>query len=307
MALTGEQFRITAGDHEATLVAIGAGLRGYSFRGIEITPTYGEGLPPKGCGTTLVPWPNRLRGGAYTFDGVKQQTALTEPAVGNAIHGLGRWARWAPVTTARSAPAPNKITLGLDIPPQNGYPYEVRAEVTYALDVQYGLTVTLRAINTGSARAPFGAGSHPYLTTRGTALDDVRLIVPATRRLITDERRIPVDEVDVTGTLYDLRTPKPLAGRRFDDGFTGLDPSEGKGRYEALVVSDAGSTRVWFDPDFGYVQVFTVESLVGGQPAIAIEPMTCPADAFNSGTGLIVLEAGQEWSASWGIEPLESL
>lgn len=301
MALTGEQFRITAGEHEATLVAIGAGLRGYSFGGIEITPTYGEGLPPKGCGTTLVPWPNRLRGGKYTFDGVAQQAALTDPATGNAIHGLGRWARWAPV-----AGSENALTLGLDIPPQNGYPYEVRTEVTYALDVRYGLTVTLRAMNQGSTRAPFGAGSHPYVTTRGARLDDAQLVVPATRRLITDEKQIPVEEVDVTGTVYDLRTPKPLAGRRFDDGFTGLDPSEHKGRYEALVVTDAGSTRVWFDHAFGYVQVFTVENLVDGKSAIAIEPMTCPADAFNSGTGLIVLEPGQEWSASWGIEPFES-
>lgn len=302
MALTGEQFRITAGEHEATLVAIGAGLRGYSFRGVEITPTYGEGLPPKGCGTTLVPWPNRLRGGKYTFDGVTQQAALTEPAAGNAIHGLGRWARWAPVASSENA-----LTLGFDIPPQNGYPYEVRAEVTYALDARYGLTVTLRAINHGSTRAPFGAGSHPYVTTRGVPLDDVQLIVPATRRLITDEQQIPVEEVDVTGTLYDLRTPKPLAGRRFDDGFTGLDPSERKDRYEALVVTEVGSTRVWFDHAFGYVQVFTVENLVDGKSAIAIEPMTCPADAFNSGTALIVLEPGQEWSASWGIEPFESL
>jgi len=306
MALTGEQFRITAGEHEATLVAIGAGLRGYSFRGTEITPTYGEGLPPKGCGTTLVPWPNRLRGGAYTFDGVSQQAALTEPAARNAIHGLGRWARWSPVAAPGRSSA-SALTLGLDIPPQNGYPYEVRAEVTYALDEQYGLTVTLRAVNHGATRAPFGAGSHPYLTTRGTALDDVQLIVPATRRLITDERQIPVEEAEVAGTLYDLRTPQPLAGRRFDDGFTGLDPSERKGRYEVLVVAESGTSRVWFDHAFGYVQVFTVENLVGGEPAIAIEPMTCPADAFNSGTELIVLEPGQEWSASWGIEPFESL
>jgi aldose 1-epimerase len=46
--------------------------------------------------------------------------------------------------------------------------------------------------------------------------------------------------------------------------------------------------------------VFTLDDL-GGAPAVAIEPMTCAPDAFNSGAGLIVLEPGQRWRASWGI------
>ena len=70
MALTGRQFTIAAGEHEATIVEVGAGLRRYTLRGVDVTCTYGEDvLPPKCCGVTLVPWPNRLRGGRYTFDG----------------------------------------------------------------------------------------------------------------------------------------------------------------------------------------------------------------------------------------------
>jgi aldose 1-epimerase len=49
--------------------------------------------------------------------------------------------------------------------------------------------------------------------------------------------------------------------------------------------------------------VFTVDDLAHGVPAIAIEPMTCPADAFNTGTGLMVLEPGASWTGSWGITP----
>src|SRR4051812_34933558 len=98
MAMTGRQFTIAAGEHEATIVEVGAGLRRYAVGGTDVTCTYPDGvLPPKCCGVTLVPWPNRIRNGRYTFDGVVQQLALTEPATRNAIHGLGRWARWTKV------------------------------------------------------------------------------------------------------------------------------------------------------------------------------------------------------------------
>jgi aldose 1-epimerase len=32
---------------------------------------------------------------------------------------------------------------------------------------------------------------------------------------------------------------------------------------------------------------------------IAVEPMTCAPDAFNSGSGLLVLEAGESFTGSW--------
>jgi aldose 1-epimerase len=31
--------------------------------------------------------------------------------------------------------------------------------------------------------------------------------------------------------------------------------------------------------------------------------MSCPANAFNTGDGLVVLAPGDAWSARWGIEP----
>jgi aldose 1-epimerase len=62
---------------------------------------------------------------------------------------------------------------------------------------------------------------------------------------------------------------------------------------------------VWFEETFRYLQVFTIEDLPGtGQPGIAVEPMTCAADAFNSGNGLIVLEPGGTWTGAWGIAPI---
>jgi aldose 1-epimerase len=298
MALTGVQYHIAAGEHEATIVEVGAGLRRYAHAGVDDTFGFGEDvLPPMCCGATLVPWPNRLRGGHYVFDGERLQLALTEPATGNAIHGLGRWARWTPLQHEASV-----VRLGLDIVPQQGWPFEVRVEVAYALHPEHGLAVTASAYNTGTRRAPFGAGFHPYLSTRGTPISRTNLRLPADRRLVLDEVQVPVGMQSVRGSEYDLRRGRQLRQLRMDTGFTGLRTENGRGAAE--LRTRAGGAQLWFDETFRYLQVFTRDDLAGGGPAVAIEPMTCAPDAFNSGDGLIVLERGGAWTGSWGITPL---
>ena len=60
------------------------------------------------------------------------------------------------------------------------------------------------------------------------------------------------------------------------------------------------------DAAYPYLQIFTGDTLP--QPerrrtGLAVEPMTCAPDAFNSGEGLITLEPGQSHTAQWGINP----
>jgi aldose 1-epimerase len=289
---------LEAGRHTVTVVEVGAGLQRYRFDDADVTGTYSEDqLPPKGCGITLVPWPNRIRDGKYTFDGTTYQLALTEPTTRNAIHGLGRWARWEKVRHVRDA-----VTLRLDIVPQNGYPFEVRAEVTYELHPESGLRVTQKATNRGRQRVPFGAGAHPYLSTRGHALADTTVQVPAREMLVVDDKQVPVGVRSVARSDHDLRRGRRLRGLRFDDGFTNLDVEDGRGVAE--VRTRDGGARLWFDETYRYLQVFTIDALTPDRPAVAIEPMTCAPNAFNSGDGLIVLEPGGSWSGSWGITPL---
>ena len=293
MALTGRQFTIARGDAQVTAVEVGGGLRRYRVGDIDVTATYPDDvLPPKCCGCVLVPWPNRLRGGAYRFDEEDLQLALTEPKGGNAIHGLGRWARWAPVVHEAA-----RVTLGLDLVPQTGWPFEVRVEVTYALGAD-GLEVEVRATNTGARRAPFGAGCHPYVSTRGAALDEMALTLPAARHVVVDDRQIPIGTEPVEDAGLDFRASRRLGEQRMDDGFTVLT-----GR-EAVVAGPNGGARVRFDEAVTHLQAFTVGDLGGGGPAVAVEPMTCAADAFNSGDGLRVLEPGEAFAFSWGVLPL---
>ena len=298
MALTGKQFTIAAGDHEATVVEVGGGLRRYVHAGVDVLASYGElDLPPKAAGAVLVPWPNRLRGGQYSFGGQLHQVPVTEWPRGNAIHGLARWTRWTPMSVEASS-----VTLAVDIVPQTGWPFEVRVEVTYALNPDHGLAVTAVARNHGASAAPFGAGFHPYLGVRGHRLDDVTVHVPAGQWLVTDEAQLPVGVKPVARTPYDLRRGKRLGRERFDDAFTELSTVDGRGSAE--VRTPSGGAQLWFDETFRYVQVFTVDHLANDVAAVAIEPMTCPGDAFNSGAGLIVLEPGGMWTGTWGVAPL---
>jgi aldose 1-epimerase len=296
--LTGKQYVIEAGRHRATIVEVGAGLQSYTFDGADVTGSYStDELPPKGCGITLVPWPNRIRDGKYTFEGTDYQLALTEPTAHNAIHGLGRWARWSKLQHRSDT-----VALRLDIVPQNGYPFEVRVDVTYALHPEHGLHVTLAATNRSGRRVPFGAGSHPYLSTRGHALADTTVQLPARELLVVDEQQLPVGVRPVAGTDHDLRRGRRLRSLRLDDGFTGLSTSDGRGVAE-LRTPDGGA-RLWFDETFKFLQVFTRDALTRNRPAVAIEPMTCAPNAFNSGAGLIILEPGGTWTGAWGIVPL---
>ncbi len=289
---------IEAGAHRAAIAEVGAGLQRYAYGGVDVTCTYGDDvLPPKCCGTTLVPWPNRIRDGRYTFERVAYQLALTEPGPRNAIHGLGRWARWLKMKHTE-----DQVTLRLDVVPQNGYPFELRIEVTYAVHAELGLMATIGARNLGHGRAPFGAGSHPYLSTRGHALADTTVQVPAAEMLVVDDKQVPVGARSVSRTPNDLRRGKRLRALRFDDGFTGLSTADGRGVAE--VRTPAGGAQLWFDETYRFLQVFTVDALTPGQAGVAIEPMTCAPDAFNSGAGLIVLEPGGGWTGSWGIVPI---
>ena len=77
------------------MTELGAGLRELLFRDQPVIAGYEpDELPPAGAGQLLAPWPNRIDGGRYAFGGAEFQLALTEPAHGNAIHGLTRWTAW---------------------------------------------------------------------------------------------------------------------------------------------------------------------------------------------------------------------
>jgi aldose 1-epimerase len=302
--VTGAQYDIGAGDYQATVTELGGSLRRLIYRGQPVITGYeADELPPAGAGQLLAPWPNRIDGGRYAFDGSDYSLELSEAARGNAIHGLTRWANWQPAGSTA-----DEITLTHVLHGRPGYPFCLEMSVSYSLSAATGLQATVTAWNAGSRQLPYGTGSHPYLTTGEPLVDPCSLELPAARWLPIDDRGIPSGPAqDVTGTQFDFRSPRPIGSTSLDHPLTGLTRDQ-SGRAWARLASGSVQLGLWAGPGYDWLQVFTGDALAPGQRrrALAIEPMTCPPNAFATGEGLLTLAPGDSVSHSWGIEVLQS-
>jgi aldose 1-epimerase len=297
---TGAQHDIAAGDYRATVTELGAGLRRLSYRGQPVIREYAaDEMPPAGAGQLLAPWPNRVDRGSYSFGGAAYQLNLTEPAAGNAIHGLTRFANWALASRAG-----DRVDLAHVLHAQPGYPFCLALTASYQLSADEGLTVTVTARNDGSAAAPYGTGSHPYLIAGPGLVDDWELGLPAARWLPADSRGIPSGPPqDVTGTSFDFREAHPVGGTQLDHALTGLARDYAGRAWALLAAGPSRRLRLWAGPGYDWLQVFTGDPLGPAQRrrALAVEPMTCPPNAFVTGEDLVTLAPGQSVTHSWGI------
>ena len=307
-AATGTQYTLSLqtpqGPATATITEVAAGIREYALNGIDLVEGFAAGsVPPLGAGTVLVPWPNRIRDAIWTQHGVRHLLSITEPAQMNAIHGL--LAHTAYRLVAQSA---EEVTLAATVYPQAGYPYQLDTTVTYALTAD-GLAVTHTIRNVGAESAPVALGTHPYLKIGDVPTGDLVLRLNATSHIDVDHRLNPVRVTPVDGTPFDLRAGARVGDLDLDDGFGGVIVRDGRGEH-SLTAPDGRQVTLWGDESMAYVQAFTPrnfpvrmgKSTQLGQ-AVAIEPMTAPADAFNSGQGLRWLAPGEDWVVRWGITP----
>ena len=79
---------------------------------------------------------------------------------------------------------------------------------------------------------------------------------------------------------------------------------ESDGRAWVHLRSDGAQLSVWAGENCPWLQVFTSDTLHGDRhrKAIAIEPMSCPPNAFVTGDSLIVLSPGEIVTHHWGIQ-----
>ena len=298
---TGDQWVIGHGHQRAVVTEVGATLRSLTLGDREVLEGFGpEEWSHGGRGQVLAPWPNRLGDGAYTFGDVSAQAPLNEVGRRTAIHGLVRWLPWR--LTGR---AQNRVGLACDLHPSPAYPFALHLEIEYRLGRE-GLTVTTDAENVGTDDLPFGLGFHPYLTVGTGAVDQARLRVPAHRRLLADDRGLPTGSAGVAGTEFDFTTDRPIGVTRLDTAYCDLTrDGDGRVRVDLDHPDGAAGVTLWADDRFGYLMVFTGDTLDPGsrRTGLAVEPMTCPPDAFRSGTDLLVLRPGSRWTGAWGITP----
>jgi aldose 1-epimerase len=304
--LAGDHYEISGGGYRAVVTESGAALRLLEFAGRPLVDGFGaDEMSPGGRGQLLMPWPNRIRDGAYSFDGRDLQLPLTEPSRHNASHGLARWAAWSPEEhTAHS------VSLTYRLMAQTGYPWTLDLHVVYDLSAD-GLTVTQTATNLSGAAAPYASGAHPYLRVGPGPVDGWELTLPASTRTLVDDRLLPVGREDVAGTAYDFRMARPIREVGFDDAFTDL-ARDAQGFATTLLTDPVSGHGVvlWVDAHHHWLQVFSADDVPGtARRSLAVEPMTAQADAFRTGEDLVTLapagDNGDELSVSWGVRALD--
>jgi len=313
---SGEQRELRWSDQRAVVVEIGGGLRSYDVGRHAVLDGYAEHeMASAGRGQLLLPWPNRLQAGRWTWDGAERQLAINElgkGAHGNAIHGLVRWAAWQ-----LEQPEPQRVVARYALAPHPGYPFRLACAVEYELS-DAGLQVALSVTNESDAPAPFGAGFHPYLAaaavaggggaggdkdasgTAATTVDELTLTVPGRTRLLVGDDGIPTGREPATGPS-DLRGGRVVGDERLDTAWTDLE-RDADGWAHAVLEGPRGRATLSVDAAWRWLQVFTGDTLP--QPerrhrGVAIEPMTCPPNALATGEDLVVVGPGEVSTPTW--------
>jgi aldose 1-epimerase len=287
--LSGAGYTLTSGDYTADIAGVGATLRTLRHRGRDlVVPFEADEVRPAFRGALLAPWPNRVVDGRYSFRGTEYELALTEPRRHHALHGLAAWQQWSHVESGDAF-----VELAFRVEAQTGYPFRIDLVVRYELSAD-GLS--------------YGTGPHPYLVAGPGRVDDWSLELPARAVLtVTPDRLIPVDLADVEledDGAFDFVASRPIDSTFIDHAFTELERSD-DGLATVRVTTHDGSSGVGISwgTECQWVQVHTADQ---PEPSIhrlglAVEPMTCPPDAFNTGTDLVVLDPSEEHTAGWTI------
>lgn len=294
---SGNQLTIASGGTIVTVVEVGGALRTLEVDGRQLI----DGYPPEAIcdgarGQSLLPWPNRVRDGAYAWQDQDYQLPLTEPTNSCAIHGLIRWCNWRCAEHGADA-----VLMTYRLPPQTGWPWGLDLALTYTVDPT-GLTVSTSARNLSDSVAPFAAGAHPYLRAGTEFIDEAYLVVPAASWLPTDTQQIPTGVEPIDGTAYDFRAPRRLGDTEIDYAYADLD-RDSAGIFRAQLRGE-WTTEIWMDQAYRYLEVFTGDALPDAarrRRGLGVEPMTGPPNALATGTDVVALEPGQTWTGTWGI------
>lgn len=295
----GAVFQIAAGDYTAAITSRGAALSRLQLAGRDLVVPFDPDQPiPDYRGIVAAPWPNRVADGAYRWEGVVQHLPLNEPDRGTALHGLVFDRLWE--LEEHDA---DSLTLRCEVEPSKGYPGRLSLVAQYRIDSE-GLHTTITAGNPGTSSVPYGVCPHPYLVAGRAPLNEWTLQVDAAEFLeVTPDRLLPLKSRSVAGHPFDFRTAKTIGATEIDHAFTRIG-AEADGT-SALVVTDPSGTHVGmrWDASCPWLQIHTADK---PGPAIsrrglAVEPMTCPPDAFNSRIDLVALEPGASHAASWSI------
>lgn len=217
----------------------------------------------------LFPFANRIPNGAYTFNNKNYRLPLNFEGEDTAIHGLVYNAPFkidSKTTTTEYA----QVSIRYEaLNPPSGFPFPYVIILTYTLYEHYS-TLTVRVENVGTTAFPFGLGWHPYFYTQDKSKSTIR-----------------------------FKSNEDLASRKYhtldcttflDDCFQTKDP---------IITFNTPTYKINLHTDSStYLQVYTPPADPHG---VAIEPMTSPANSFNTLEGILYLDPSEAYETTWTV------
>lgn len=237
----------------------------------------GTARPSSGGIPILFPFPNRIRGGEFTWEGKTYHLPLNSQGK-NAIHGFCYDRPWR-VTAQGNDFATGEFQLSVDAPDRlELWPSDFLICVDYEL-IHNRLRANFRITNTGTRPLPWGLGTHPYFKlplSPQSRFEDCLLEVPVTEQFELVES-LPTGNLHPIDSEIEFRDGAYISTLKLDDVFTSLD-FDGP-QFDMVLVDEAAGLQVvqTCPPIFRDVVIYTPE----GRPTVCVEPYTCPTDAIN--------------------------
>jgi aldose 1-epimerase len=235
-----------------------------------------------GNGTPILfPYPNRIRGGTYSFHGRTFKLPLNNGP--NAIHGFAVDAPWE-VTEHKADPSSAFIVGRYQISRSTpnmlpNWPTDAVLQVRYALAGRR-LTMTVTVSNPTAEELPYGFGIHPYFRlpfAPGGQPARTRVILPAARFWILEDF-LPTGEIREVNDRLDFRTGQSMSGLKLDDVLTDLQFTSDRVICRLVDLDKNAEFLLGFDRAFRELVIYTPP---GRDDVIALEPYTQTTDAIN--------------------------
>lgn len=293
-----DEFLIESGGWKARISSFGASLRGGWCDGEEVVWAYsGKESKQGGQGDVLIPFPGRLGGAKYVWDGIEYTLPINDKDGPNAIHGFTRLMEWE-IIERRD----DQVSFGLLFRGIDGYPFSFQAGIVYSVG-ENGLTCSFHVKNVDSVDIPMAIGFHPYFSVGSKIVDGDELELPFAS-VLEMERFIPTGKVlESASADFDFYSPKKIGPMRFNDCFLHPEP-DCDGLTSVRMRGNGKVVTVWMDKSLPYVVVYSGENLPEKlqRTTLAIEPMSCGSDGFNRPDwGPARLAPGQALTGAWGV------
>ena len=271
-----------SGTSIAVFSDFGASCSNLSLLDTELIPSCGLANPADIVfGSVLAPWPNRLKGGHFELDGQSFRFSELDD-MGNANHGLYFKTPWQ-----LSGQTESTISFSQNMRHEQ-FPFDIDLEVRYELAQDHSFRTVATAINRGSAPAPFAIGFHPYF----------RIPEPTTLTASVSSHVITEAMIPVASEAIDNLTLRFPGNEGLDDCFFGSD--------WVLRLESAEFDLEISQQGLDYLMLYKhpESPFANGTVGLAIEPMSAPANAFQTEIAKHLLTAGESREFSFQVRKL---